>query len=468
MTEKTKENYSIIENLVEKYFGLEDKSFIRFKETLRNPFVDESFKGVDEDLRLSIPFDSTNIAALDKGWEMFQEYFSVFVKENGIDYESFRNNLFKRGKSKLRLFKNLTEDLTAGFKDKSAGVKQFYKQYYGRYSPMSVAGEQENFVKRLNEVLNRIGTMKIPSSTGLKFVVSLNFADWFLCSSGETWRSCLGLDSEYDSCYWSGLPGTVVDKNRALFYITDGAEKEYKGIKTEHIISRSWILLGSNNEMRWLRFYPNEIVNSKNAKILLAGTQFAEMKEIKSREAFKSKHSVDLLRYSSGITSFIFQDSSTFIKEKDGSVYIIGESNGFRGFDLAGHEVDYNMLNSGASLDILINNNESISNYFEASTICDSCGSRVDEDDTIYYNDNNYCSECFNKQFYSCNNCGKIVPYTDDEDSQMHSLCEKCYSEKYSECVHCGTEVKKSKGKEDKKKWTCSKCAKKNKEEEVA
>jgi hypothetical protein len=67
MTERTKENYSIIEKLVEKYFGLDDPSIVRFKEALHNPFVDETFKGLDEDLRFSIPFDNANVALIDKG-----------------------------------------------------------------------------------------------------------------------------------------------------------------------------------------------------------------------------------------------------------------------------------------------------------------------------------------------------------------------------------------------------------------
>ena len=125
----------------------------------------------------------------------------------------------------------------------------------------------ETLREAIKKIYERIGTERAPTRK-LFFVVSLNFADWFLASTAETWGSCLNLDSTYEECFWKGLPALIEDKNRCMVYLTDGTLKDYHGIKTYKIISRSWGLLerkiGTTDIfLEMVRSYPNNFLFDK-------------------------------------------------------------------------------------------------------------------------------------------------------------------------------------------------------------
>lgn len=452
MTDTTLKNYSIIEKLVENHFGLDDNSIKIFKETLYNPFVDEVFKDVNADLRIKIPIGKEDLSFMDKGWEFFKSYFKIFVEENEITYENFNSNLFKKDKSKLRLFKNLKEYMLTSFPLKNKAIKLFCEKVnFLKDDPVS------EFNKKLDIILNRIGAMKMPSSINLKIVFSLNFADWFLCSTGESWTSCLNLSSNYDSCYWTGLPGTIVDKNRVLLYVTDETAKEYRGITAEKIISRTWALLDTESNLHWLRFYPSDIVNSNNIKIILKGTPFADIKSAESSKKFRSKYSIDLLKYSSGITSFIFQDRSSFVKNGD-NVFITNKGNGFCGFE-NNVLIDENNIECGSTLDELVSSNKNISEFFEKTFLCGSCGERFTESNIYRAEDDFYCEECFFDKFFVCEYCGETFKV--DTQNNEHCLCGSCYKEQFATCSKCGEEIERATSKL-KNHYICDSCGTKN------
>lgn len=105
-----------------------------------------------------------------------------------------------------------------------------------------------------------IGTYKVPKRDKLEFVVSLNPVDWLLCSTEESWSSCLNIKSGY--LYWVGLPSLIGDKNRALVYLTDGNKKYFNGMVVDKLLSRSWVLLAREKKTNRLlldfaREYPN-------------------------------------------------------------------------------------------------------------------------------------------------------------------------------------------------------------------
>lgn len=76
------------------------------------------------------------------------------------------------------------------------------------------------------------------SSLNYKICLSLNFSDWILAATGNSWTSCISLFS--NTGYWSGLAGLVGDANRIMIYITDMKAKEYAGIKSYNMIERMW------------------------------------------------------------------------------------------------------------------------------------------------------------------------------------------------------------------------------------
>jgi hypothetical protein len=69
-----------------------------------------------------------------------------------------------------------------------------------------------------------------------------------MCSTAEEWSSCLGLQNTCPACYWTGLPGIIGDKNRAMVYVTDGTKKNYRGIIVDKMITRSWIITMRNDK----------------------------------------------------------------------------------------------------------------------------------------------------------------------------------------------------------------------------
>lgn len=99
--------------------------------------------------------------------------------------------------------------------------------------------------KRLRDTFDTVVRQKIFTNKKLELVFTLNYADWFLCSTGDSWSSCISLYSTYDECFWVGIPNLIGDKTRAMVYITEknGSKKDFYGIRTDKFMIRSWIQL---------------------------------------------------------------------------------------------------------------------------------------------------------------------------------------------------------------------------------
>jgi hypothetical protein len=177
----------------------------------------------------------------------------------------------------------------------------------------------KNYEKQITEEIdNRLDTVskKCLPKTTIKLVLSFNFADWFLCSTAEKWRSCLNLESEFHSAFWSGIPGLVGDKNRVMIYITDGTKKQYNEIITDKIIARSWGLIDNTNTIHIIKPYP--LADLFNSSIVNSITNLP-VKEIGSNPHFITKYPVKLLHFKAEeqkISSFIYQDTSGFCDDK--------------------------------------------------------------------------------------------------------------------------------------------------------
>lgn len=267
-------NKFIIYDLVKKYFSLCKKSLKTFKFRLfeKRSIAKEYFPLLDKDLRYKVKIeDFSMIEASDEGWAFLRRKLNYFVTSNKITYEMFRNNLYLVNGKKLKFKKAFYEYITSS-KNKGTfldivciddyfipyfktsldfrkdgelrnnnGVKITFKEFFNNIAKVDEESFHEYFDVKLNKFSEVCGSMKF-SSNDLYLVLSCNFADWFLCSTAESWDSCLCLDSDYASCQWGGLPGIITDKNRALIYLTDGVKKNYKGIIVDRILNRSWIL----------------------------------------------------------------------------------------------------------------------------------------------------------------------------------------------------------------------------------
>jgi len=133
----------------------------------------------------------------------------------------------------------------------SYGYNMKYKSYNHTKIPIKdIFSEEEllNFVKKaITNTFDRIGSFSFPKKE-VELVISCNPVDMFMASTREDWSSCISVDSDYEEKYWTGLPGAVIDKNRAIVYITDGKKKHYCGIEIDRFLVRSWILTLRNKK----------------------------------------------------------------------------------------------------------------------------------------------------------------------------------------------------------------------------
>lgn len=100
-----------------------------------------------------------------------------------------------------------------------------------------------------------------PSKQLKYLVISRNPIDYLFCSTGQSFSSCLSLDSDYEGATYLGLPSFVVDPNRFLMFLTDGRTKTYEnrhGFRSEILkqYQRSWGLVGPQG-FQMLKSYPS-------------------------------------------------------------------------------------------------------------------------------------------------------------------------------------------------------------------
>lgn len=71
------------------------------------------------------------------------------------------------------------------------------------------------------------------------------------------------------------------------------------------------------------------------------------------------------------------------------------------------------------------------------TTICDHCGNREWDEDTVDCEGDTICETCADNHTTFCDCCEERI-YTDNSISDGHTtLCEDCYDDHYRTCVHC-------------------------------
>ena len=246
-------NKEIIYNLVEKYFDFTKESLELFKLRLfTEPLINKEYKEIlgkdSENGRKYYELTDEYFEELDEGWENFKYAFGSFVTENGITYSQFRKNNFningqvmKAGKAlskyyldtnnpKRLLFnfcntfdseiidiifsghplkrKNVTfirsvadcenddSKIHVSYRDNSSNtIRSMNVTISEKAVERGFTNLKPIFTNFVNERLDIIGTKKMPNKK-LYLTFSLNFADWFLCSTAEKWKSCLNLESD--------------------------------------------------------------------------------------------------------------------------------------------------------------------------------------------------------------------------------------------------------------------------------
>jgi len=471
MTEQDIKNFKVIDGLVKDYFSLDAKSYKRFHEILLNPEIREEFimpelrdmLGPDHRVHFEIPNEQKMF--LDDGWNIFIQIFDDFIREFNVSYKNYLSNKIKIKKQEVKLFKFMRNWYSDKDYEKGNVVRSAYNNNIIGYGI-----EYEEAFKRATE---KIGTEKLPERN-LYITVSFNFADWFMVSTAETWSSCLNLQSDYESCFWSGLPGLIVDPNRVLFYISDGKSKSYRGITVSKFVNRTWGIISDNSIIYPVRFYPQEIINREDFSNLLPFK--VSDRTIEGAYDFYSKHSMKELLYNKfGESVYIYQDYTRFDKNGAGDIVIRNGSSGYHKLTSENRFDEDTMYDYCEGLDGLISSNMEIYEHENVGTFCSDCGDRHHEDDMLYGADDQlYCESCYSSNFTNCYSCGESLHMEDahftedgeswcethffdrffycDECGVAHSLdeyheyhdealCSECYSEQFIECEGCGKTI---------------------------
>lgn len=341
--QELKNKFKIFE-LVKNHFSLTDKSLNLFKYRLfYAPIIAKEYLEIikdSKDLRKRIKIPEKFAEDLDKGWKLFQDYFRDFCYYFKISFKDYRKNKIKIDSQEIKIKKALEKFYIENYKyafmlpslENDDSFLYIFKEClislkrntviicnncgkhckinYNLYDKINIEHRvkviteeaKELIKKRIIKILEKIGTVKIPNR-GLELVFSLNFADWFLCSAGEKWNSCISLDSSYEASYWTGLPGLICDKNRAMIYITDGEKKNYNGIIVDKIISRSWILLIRSKEPKsinktfisYIREYPSDFNLKKLSEEIFKISFFKGEYEENCPKSFIGRYYFELL-----------------------------------------------------------------------------------------------------------------------------------------------------------------------------
>lgn len=390
MNEQDILNTNIIKGIVSKHFSLRDDSLDFFAKEISSggTLPPELSSILGEDKRLRVRLTLEDFSKIDIGWKIFYSVFSEFIEENKVEYVNFNRNLIN-GK---KLFKAIIEYYKE--RDVEAVVERFYK-----------ITEQKFFIhkeKQAKWILDYISDRKMSKfNEAHEIVLSANFADWFLCSTAESWDSCLDLESKYDCAYWSGLPGLIGDKGRIMIYITNGDKKEYNKIKVDRNIFRVFGILGENNTIALSKTYPINIINAEFLDGIFNNFRFYNLSDYRDKGTFTAKYPITPLYFNNGQGCFIFNDFSKMIKVNEEFFISSDKHGGYCVANSDGEICEETTMFYCDGLNTLIGHNETLDQFFEKFETCYECGIALhfNECYAIAVDDGNvmFCEECYDE-----------------------------------------------------------------------
>jgi len=379
-----KNNKDIVYELIGKYFSLSKISLERIKNQIYRESFPEIYQHIfDSKFQrkyYTIPDEIRE--NVDGGWKLFQKIFSNYVKVNNITYVNFVNNMLERDNQKVRLFK----DVGNFYKEEETFMAQFEKE------TKNITERKKFITSKCDEVSN----LSLPKNKKISLVFSRNMADWFLCSTANSWSSCIDMkNNKNEGMFWAGVPGLFIDENRVMVYITDGTKKNYRGIIVDKAISRAFFVMNENDVLCEVKWYPSCIISNEEIN------KFIPNKLGKPDELTRSKFPVDFAKHSNGKSCYPYQDSSTFEKIGD-KFYLVGGDSGVMLVDGNGivQEDFVFSENAGMSLDDIIETGNSLSDYFQENFVyCPKCHYAYPRVEMVKKKGEFYCPECYDKLF---------------------------------------------------------------------
>ncbi len=441
------ENLDRAYEIVKDYFYLSKESLSRFKESLYKPFIDPIFKDhIDEDLRCRSTIRSECLSVYDISWSSFRRQFSTFYRHYGITYGDYSSGLVTIDKNKVKLLKAISNFYMSDMKEK--GEDAYYPEFGNVHSLyLNEEGRIEYIQKLIRKTYENLTDSKLFKGRRVELVLSFNFVDWLMCSTGESWTSCLNLNSNHEEAFWAGLPGLLADKNRAMLYVSDGKTKKHEGLEAEKCRSRSWVELDDANRMHILKYYPKRLID---LEVIKETFKFVEWKDFFYDS--ETKYNINMLDFENGDTCFPYVDGMRLNGEKNKAYFVEGDS-GYQGFDKNGRRVDTTPFIIHDGLQEVINSGSNLGDFIGNNDICDYCETRIMDGDSFAANDYTLCETCFNENFFYCEQCDEVYSIDDMNEVEKsnyhtihllspHIICDNCFDLKYKHCYDCDSAIK--------------------------
>jgi hypothetical protein len=416
-------NKSKVYEIVKNHFSLDKESLHKFKELLEKPFIDPVYKKIlGNSLRKEYDITKSTYEEIDKGWCDLKTRLPNLIKRFNLTYKNFRTNKIIIDKQEIKICKHFAD---------------YYQTHKEELKTDVNIGNQCSFEQRLSYLHSKIcecQDRKIPKGENVKIVLSVDFSDWFLCSTAESWGSCISLESHYEGAMWSGLPGLIGDPNRAMLYITDGKKKCYQGIEVDKLISRSFTLISNKDEICVVRFYPNQHFNIETINAI---TKIGLLNYFP--ENFISKHKIIPLYHKNNCSSFTYQD---FVSADD-DFYLksIGGGHFYFEKNKSGVRTDGAIFSYEGGLSELIAEKQEINNAENSYIHCDTCGDEIDRNDAFYPPGEGYplCDDCFSENYFICSDCEET--YSNNDCHSVNNdgdYCPDCFNKYFKTCYNCG------------------------------
>ena len=409
----------------------------------------------DQRIRFNMDMSNPNIQSFfekdDQAYQLFRNSFRNVLGrlQNdyscNIGYKEFIENkaIFKKNQTKIKkIFETVYAERHIDYERDSGG------EY-----------EKESCADWIVRKFERIGASK-KSAKKLQFVISFNPMDWFLASTAESFSSCFNLNNDSGGFqYCLGLPFLCGDKNRMMLYITNGAQKEFMGIKVDSVQTRTWCILDRSGNYNIVKWYPNDTVGTSPVAAITGVNAF------KNRESFgHSKYPLDIISTKKGAVIGVYSDMGE-LKNEDDKLWLVGSGKtgqqiftknlinvsgrGRSSFTFS-DEMPYLRMLGLPSPKFRIQQWKKIGvhlDMFFPTLRCSSCGE--EKGGFVLRNDNGYlCYDCYKDNVFVCDCCssefakqkdGSVPPIVESTEGKKLRLCHSCYSqiaERTCEC--CG------------------------------
>lgn len=361
--------------------------------------------------------------------------------------------------SALRLgpFMRVMTDYVNSVGSRNTSLKSKINKFYDSNKKIDVTGKShseiinilaENIYRPLLNIMQEIISVKMLDVSKYKVYLSFNAFDWLLASSAESWHSCIDMRSSYG--YGAGLLGMCGCPDWGMLFYTDGVEKELAGIKSLHLITRSWVCYTNQKDYQLINWYPKDMRDT----IEFANSEEFRFYTERCRNDRRSMSTWDPISFSNGAIAWIYSDSNRFnITDDRKKVYFTFEDScGLPYISKYHGSIVKDRGGVESVVSAITRNYSSILDAVEHGFVlddegierkryrCDSCGCTVDDEDDLTYIESEdicVCSQCLENDYFWCERCesyhryegDSFEVYTGPESWDYNMVCERCIND---------------------------------------